>query len=47
VTTPAGNSTVQTAVTTASATFTNYSRTAGTATAWPTSDYIEVSCWPN
>lgn len=47
VTTPTGNSTWQTASSTTTATFTNYSRTLGTASAWTASDIIEIGCRPN
>lgn len=47
VTTPAGNDTVQTGSSTTTASLTNYSRTAGTATAWTASDVIQISCFPN
>jgi len=47
VTTPAGNSTVQIGSSTTTVTVTNFSRTTGLATAWPASDILQVSCWPN
>ena len=43
-TTPATNNTAQTASTTNSVTFTNYSRTTGLAAAWPASDVLTVAC---
>ena len=46
MTTPAGNATRQTASTTTSSTFTNYSRTVGTATAWPAGDVLHIGCRP-
>lgn len=44
VTTPAMYITSQTGGTTTTATFTNYSRTTGLATAWTASDVLRVSC---
>lgn len=44
VTTPASYITSQTGGTTTTATFTNYSRTTGLATAWTASDILRVSC---
>lgn len=47
VTTPASNLTQQTGSTSTTATVTNYVRTTGLAGAWPASDILECSFWPN
>ncbi len=47
VTTPAGNATQQTSSALNSAGFTNYSRTLGSAAAWPASDTLQATCVPN
>jgi hypothetical protein len=47
VTTPASDLTQQTGSTSTTATVTNYVRTTGLAGAWPASDILECSFWPN